>query len=152
MEYQNLVKDFAIRTNRNLTTLRYLQAERPDLVIYEVTQLVNSLLGLLIFPQQRYIASIPEIPLGELAAQGWPIPKVIGNFPQAENLRELIRYLRNAIAHFNIEFTIDEYEHLNGLRVWNINRGQTTWKAKISLPEIEQLLDRFIGLILEGDE
>ncbi len=108
MDYQNLVKDFPRRTRQNLETLRCLQAEQPSQEIYEVTQLVNSLLGLLVFPQQKYFNTIPEIPLDDLAAQGWPIPEVIGDFPQVKNLCDLIQYLRNAIAHFNIKFITDD--------------------------------------------
>lgn len=154
MEYRNLVQDFARRTRRNLDTLRRLQAERPDLEIYEVTQLINSLLGLLVFPQQGYYTHIPETPLADLATQGWPIPKVVGDFPQAKDLRQLMRYLRNAVGHFNIKFTLDEQHQINGLQVWNIDpkTRNKTWEATISLEELEQLVERFVALILDEDQ
>ena len=151
MEYKDAVKDFVARTKKNLETLRRLQEENPGLEIYEFTQLVNSLLGLLVFPQQRYVNKIPAIPLSKLFAKGWPIPQVVGDFPQAKDLNQLVRYLRNAIAHFNIEFTVDEHSQLNGLKIWNENHGTTTWKAQLSLAEIEELTYRFIELILESD-
>jgi hypothetical protein len=102
MNYQNLVRDFAHRTCDNLETLRNLQKTKPDVEVYEVTQLINSMLGLFIFPQQKYFNHIPETPLAELARQGWPIPKVEGNCLQVKDLRELVRYLRNAITHCNL--------------------------------------------------
>lgn len=87
MEYQNVVKDFARRTRQNLDLLRNIQKQHPELEIYEVTQLVNSMLGLLVFPQQQYIRDVPAIPLDELACQGWPIPKVRGSYPQVSDLQ-----------------------------------------------------------------
>jgi hypothetical protein len=151
MNYQDLVRDFAQRTRANLETLRSFQKAQPDVEVYEVTQLINSMLGLLVFPQQRYFDHIPETPLGNLASQGWPIPRVEGNYPQVKDLRELVRYLRNAITHCNLEFLADDREQINGLRVWNTNprNGQTTWKARLTIEDIEKITDKFIQLLLE---
>lgn len=151
MDYHNLVKDFAQRTKANLELLRRLQREHPELEIYEVTQLMNSLLGLLVFPRERYFDHIPATPLSELQAAGWPIPRVVGQFPQVENLNDLIRYLRNAVAHCNIEFLADADGQLAGLRVWNYWHGKMTWKAELTLPEIEELVDRFVDQILDEE-
>ena len=149
MNYHDIVKDFAKRTKKNLDLMRRLQQENPELEIYEVTQLMNSLLGLLVFPQQRYIKNIPHTPLDYLAAEGWPIPQVVGQFPQVKDLNQLIRYLRNAVAHFNIEFLADGQGQISGLRVWNQWRGKITWRAELSLAEIEELVNRFFALILD---
>ena len=154
MEYQNVVKDFAMRTRENLEIIRRLQRENPDYEVYEVTQLINSMLGLLIFPQQRYVNGIPQTPLAELAEQGWPAPKTRGKFQQVQDLRQLIRYLRNAIAHFNIEFLSDKNQQINGLRVWNTFTPRNepavkTWEAELSLADIENITDKFIELILQ---
>jgi hypothetical protein len=151
MDYQNLVRDFAHRTRYNLDTLRNLQKTKPDLEVYEVTQLINSMLGLLVFPQQRYFDHIPKTPLTELANQGWPIPEVEGHYPQVKDLRELVRYLRNAITHCNLEFLSDEGEEISGLRVWNTNpqNNQTTWKARLMIEDIEKITNKFIQLLLE---
>ena len=76
------------------------QAGEPE--VYEVTQLINSCLGLLIFPQQEYFDHIPHTPVVELEQEGWPVPKVQPRFEQVSDLNELIRYLRNAISRFNV--------------------------------------------------
>ena len=78
------------------------------------------MLGLLVFPQQEYVDSIPRTPLEELRRDGWPIPRVIGQFQQVTDLNQLIRYLRNAVAHFNIEFVGDGESNIKILRVWNM--------------------------------
>lgn len=60
MEYSDVVKDFAERTLVNLRQIESLSESGYE--AYEVTQLINSLLGLLIFPKERFHESIPEIP------------------------------------------------------------------------------------------
>ena len=94
MNYESVIRDFAERTRKNLRTIEDLQAKGGE--AYEVTQLVNSMLGLLVFPRERFFDQIPQTSLSDLEADGWPVPKVVGDFPQARDLRELIRYLRNA--------------------------------------------------------
>lgn len=88
------------------------------------------MLGLLVFPREGFIDQIPSTLLTDLAAAGWPVPKVVGDFRQAEDLRELVRYLRNAIAHFNIEFIGDASNEIRILKVWNTSRGRQrlAWK------------------------
>lgn len=158
MEYQEIVRDFANRTKKNLSLLRDIQAESPDSDVYEVTQLINSMLGLLVFPHQSYVNTIPELPLAQLRERGWPIPRIVGEYPQVKDLNQLIKYLRNAIAHFNVRFIVDDQREIIGLQVWNIRERwlkggkrneEITWKAELSLAEIEIITDRFISLLLD---
>ncbi len=151
MEYQNLVEDFARRTRENLRQLTKLKDDGVE--VYEVTALLNSMLGLLVFPQQRHMNTIPETSIEQLACDGWPVPQVVGDFPQARSLRELIRYLRNAISHFNVEIIGDEEHRICGLVVWNTSpkSKEITWKAKLSISDIEVIAQKFISLILRED-
>jgi hypothetical protein len=68
MMYEEAIRDFARRTRKNLAVIDQLHAEGHE--VYEVTQLVNSTLGLLVFPQQEYVAQIPSTPLAELERDG----------------------------------------------------------------------------------
>ena len=150
MMYSEIIRDFARRTQKNLTAIEQLRADGHE--VYEATQLVNSMLGLLIFPQQEYIGRIPNTPFHELIQEGWPLPKVRGQFSQVADLKQLVRYLRNAIAHFNIEFVGDGQGSIWLLRVWNENRGTKTWEAELTLADIRQIAERFIDLLLDEDE
>lgn len=78
MEYKDIVRDFAMRTAKNLELIEKMRKEDPCAEVFEVTQLVNSMLGLLVFPQQKYFNKIEKIPLAALKAQGWPIPEMKG--------------------------------------------------------------------------
>jgi len=151
VEYKNLVHDFAARTLKNLDAIEATIAQDPNADVFEVTQLINSMLGLLVFPQQRFFDSIPETPLDELRSHGWPIPTMKGSPPHATNLRDLIRCLRNGISHCNLEFTSDGHE-LTGLRIWNCpTRSQTkNWEVEMGLSELRDIVRRFISLLLES--
>jgi hypothetical protein len=151
MMYEDLVADFARRTRTNLEGLRTIKRQNPNMEVYEVTQLINSMLGLLVFPQQRYIDRIPQTPLEELTADGWPIPKVTGDYPQAEDLQKLVRLLRNGISHFNIEFIPDTQGEISALSIWNTEPRpphRVTWKAELSIDDLERITSRFTALLL----
>ena len=149
IEYTDLVSEFARRTRCNLETVRSVQKSSPDLEVYEVTQLINSMLGLLVFPQQTFIDSIPPKLLGELRGEGWPIPEILGNYPQVKNINQLVKYLLNAITHSNVKFIPDQDKQISGLELWNINsKGRITWRAKVSIDEIEKITEKFTALLL----
>ncbi|WP_366131037.1 HEPN family nuclease [uncultured Halomonas sp.] len=147
MDYENVVRDFARRTRVNLEIVE--KSKNNFGHGYEITQLINSCLGLLILPQQRFMDSIPKTPIDQLEAEGWAIPKVTGHFPQVENLQQMIRYLRNAIAHFNLEFLSDSEGKIRCLRVWNCRSGKKTWQAELGLDELKSILDKFTDLLIE---
>lgn len=58
--------------------------------------------------------------------------------------------MRNAIAHFNVEFQADHQQTINGLRLWNCRNGrsgQKTWEAALTIGELREITMRFIDLI-----
>jgi len=150
MIYEDLIRDFAGRTQKNLCAIERLRADGQE--VFETTQLVNSMLGLLVFPREQFIDQIPKTSLLELREAGWPVPIVPNEFSQVTDLRELTRYLRNAIAHFNIEFIADESGEITGLRVWNTDQPgeKKTWEAELSLSDLRGIAERFTGLLLQG--
>lgn len=152
MDYHSLVEDFARRTRSNLEALHRLQQNGTE--VFEVTALVNSMLGLLVFPQQAYVDQLPEVSLEELAREGWPMPRVVCQTKEVANLRQLVRVLRNAISHFNIEFDSDNAGQLAGLTVWNTDplSKQVTWKAEISIVELKCFAMQFVALLLSESQ
>ncbi len=146
MMYEEVVADFADRTLANLRSIR--QAKDQGQEVFEVTQLINSMLGLLVFPQQTYCDGIPATPLDQLVSQGWPRIRAT-NFPGFEpcqDLRSLVRYLRNAIAHFNLKF-IASNGKIEGVKVWNNTRGRMNWEADLTLDELLRLTERFVEML-----
>ena len=156
MDYHNeFIVDFAQRT---LANLKYIDAQVKGIPdekrkLYEVTQLVNSLLGLLVFPREQYMKEIPETPLNELVAKGWPeIKTTRGTLPK-DNLHQLMRMLRNGVAHCNLEFVSDLDHKICGIRIWNgkpCNEcGAVTWEATLSIVDLRKIVEKFVELIEE---
>ncbi|HVT28665.1 MAG TPA: HEPN family nuclease, partial [Lacipirellulaceae bacterium] len=136
----------------NLEFVEAAVKDEPHADIFEVTQLINSMLGLLVFPKEHFAEEeIPDTPLDELRAQGWPIPVMKGSPPRAQNLRELVRCLRNGIAHFHVDFTSDG-QYVTGLRIWNPPRGRDPlWEARLDVPQLREIARKFISLLLEAN-
>lgn len=147
MDYQNLVRDFARRTLHNLEVIR--KHKKCGVEAYEVTQLINSMLGILVLPKEHYYERIPTTSLNQLRADGWPDPVLSGEFKAPKHLRDLVRLLRNSIAHFNIEFATSQGEICGVVLSNKCNCGKVTWKATLSLDDLEQIIRKFVDLILK---
>jgi len=147
VNYEELVGDFAQRTKRNLELIEQYPSEDAQGGAFEVTQLVNSMLGLLVFPQQRWFDRIPLTPVPELVSGGWPSITIDGSVP-GNNLRGLARYLRNGIAHFNLQFLSDTTGRITGLRIWNVRvGGRRDWTAQLSVADLRFVAMRFVDML-----
>ncbi len=146
MDYhKEFIIDFARRTRSNLEHVE--AAEKRGEAVFEVTQLANSLLGLLVFPREHYMRHIPDTPLAELVAKGWPdIRTTHGQLPQ-DTLRQLMRMMRNSIAHCNVEFVADEESQITGIKVWNTRGGQKTWQAELTIDDLRAIALKFVELM-----
>jgi hypothetical protein len=89
MEYKDVLADFARRTLQNLAYIRRLEEAQKDsgvslecLSAFPVTQQVNSLLGLIVFPKENYQKHIPKKTLAELVAEGWPSLRITRPYPE----------------------------------------------------------------------
>jgi len=140
VEYTNLTADFAKRTLQNLN---YVQegALRGEAGVYEVTQLWNSLLGLIVLPHEHVINRLPMIPMNELSPQGWPLLTTAGDEPPS--VQALVRCLRNAVAHFNVEFNAGTDGEIASVTMWNEKPRpippSRVWEGVITIRELEHL-------------
>jgi hypothetical protein len=101
--YENIDIDFAERTLKILD--QYDQTKQPGPENFEVTLLVNCLIGLLVLPQQRRPELIPYLPVDRLADWGIEagfIESWDENGDQ-QTLSRLVDHLRNGVCHFRIE-------------------------------------------------
>ena len=128
---------------------------RSDDPPFADTQLLISLLGILIFPHER----VPDA-LGELLKEfDAPLDAIIqvryssqvsggisltgpNGLPEtidATSLKDLPRLLRNSIAHFNIR-PIDVDGRFGGIRIWNRNsKGKITFVADMDFDAFRPL-------------
>jgi hypothetical protein len=98
---------FAIRTRQNLDfVIAAHGSEHAD--VHVVTQVVLSLLGIVVFPFERHLKFLGrDWKLADLAADGWPQWSHSEDSRQPETLWDLIAHLRHAVAHSNIAFSSD---------------------------------------------
>lgn len=148
-ELRVTVRDFARRTRRNLLAIQRLSESSPN-DFFEVTQLVNSAVGLLMFPQQEFFDRIPEWDNKDLEAKGWPFVSFEHGADRTRNLRQLIRYMRNSFAHFNIDFKADGGK-ISGLYMWNRPSEGTPpdWVCYLTVDQLRGLFEKFAQLMIE---
>ncbi len=150
MMYGEVVLDFAKRTKKNLDFVREAaKKENPtEAKVYEFTQLINSMLGLLVFPKEEYYKKIEDIKFDELVDQGWPKISSSGDFSDAKTLGELLCHMRNAITHFHIEF-LHEREELNGVKLWDeeYSSRRKNWEAELSQDDLEKFTNKLVELL-----
>ena len=147
MNYESVIRDFAERTRKNLRAIEDLQAKGGE--AYEVTQLVNSMLGLLVFPRERFIDQIPQTSLSDLEADGWPVPKVVGDFPQAKRPSRADPLSPQCDRSLQYRIHWRKRSNLSGCGIRKTSR--TTWKAEIGLKELRAIAERFTDLLLAND-
>ena len=70
------------------------------------------------FPQQEFFDDIPKKSLTELKKEGWPIPLFEHWHERTQNLRDLVKNMRNSFAHFNVDFA-SEGGSIKGIYLWN---------------------------------
>jgi hypothetical protein len=145
----DVVADFARRTRDNLRVVEALAPDRlgveSEPKVWEFTQLVNSLLGLLVFPEQEWFDELPDTPLDEMP-EPWCNLEITcwdrrhrrgsdGGQLRDKTFREVAICLRNSIAHFNAEFEGDSRDEIDKVRLWNSrdNRERNTRDFEVVL-------------------
>ncbi len=140
MQSRNTLFDFMDRTIRNLRVADDI-AQRDPHGFFEVTQLVNSVIGMLIFPAEEALASLPAAVLNMPVANAHP--RVLHGDPEIFTLvGPALRKLRNSFAHFNIEFE-NHNNQIVGLYTWSyryVGAPEPDWVAYISVEDLRALL------------
>lgn len=139
MEYkEDFHRSFIERTHKNLTDYT---GE------YEATHLINRLLGLLIVPKEKLIEDLPTTPLDALDTEEW------GNIPMWPNgptrcdlghehvltLRQFVRRLRNAVAHFGLS-PLHDSGVVRGFKFEDGNNGRNDFSASTRVNELRRFI------------
>ena len=142
-ESRNNAIGFAGRTRKNLEYVRNAFDCGED--VHVVTQLVISLLGLVVLPWERNLVEhIQEVKLRELADQDWPEWSI--TLGCCETLGELVYHIRNAVAHGRVTFSSDSRNLAEvEIIVEDAKPGRKTpdWRAKIGGNELYSFCLRF---------
>jgi hypothetical protein len=137
MGYNDFKKDFPKRTIDILN--RYSSEEK-----YDVTLLLNCLLALLVFPKEKFYNNIPEeIP------SNWGLSK--GNVKKVScescgyKLKEIVRHMRNAIAHMKIETTNDSNGNIEMVKFKDLGG----FELEISVSDLKTFVTKLVEHVIE---
>lgn len=113
--FQEFVKDFSYRTKQNMNIIDAIYQEHSDDLnkkVYEVTQVINSLFGMIIVPYEKYGEQLTESEFSdtesykeikglieELERSKVFIRSTYAKDKKGIGVFSFIRHLRNALAH-----------------------------------------------------
>lgn len=138
---------------RTMSNLAFIEGHAAKDGPFEVTQLINSFLGALAHPWENLKDDLPNISLAEARTVGWPIPEQQGGRgPSPQSLGEVLRLLRNGIAHGNLSFLPDGHGQIQAIRIENYDRRRLTWRAVISVQDMRAFLRQFVVLVEDIDQ
>ena len=128
---------------RTIANLEFVERNARPGGPFEVTQLLNSFLGALAHPWERYRSDFHNIPF--TADDGWPrLPPALQTDKVPDSLTEALRLLRNGIAHGNIDFLQGPDGSIRAIRIQNYDRGRRTWGTILTVSDLRLFLYRFV--------
>lgn len=167
LESRTLSSGFAKRTLKNLNFIKNACAEAD---VHPVAQVINSLLGLLVFPYEKdkaFLDALPKVELGEASdlscvcstlKHHLPVPSLaVVKFERCKNLREFFRRVRNSISHKGIEFSgaDPDSRRLAEVKVTLKDRHrkapQHDWEISLTAEDLESL-SRYVADLVIGKD
>ncbi len=134
-EYKDFYKIFAERTKANLEFIE--QSKSSGESVFETTQLINSLLGMIVFLRESDRIN------GSILDKKWKIiqyKEIQDHHNYCKKFSNFIRKFRNALAHGHIDPQIDENQEVSKFILWDECRcGNLDWKIEIDLENIKKL-------------
>ena len=153
--------EFARRTLKNLRAIEAMKSQNRD--VHVVTQLGLSLLGLIVFPEAKQV--LPEAETKTWAVmkgEGWPLwvieednPRASDKYGKTQTLADIIRHVRNAIAHGQVTFTSDSPDE-NDVAIIVEDRylskppAAPYWRARMEVRDLRVFCERLLPLIEES--
>ncbi|MCA9894251.1 MAG: hypothetical protein KC615_14775 [Anaerolineae bacterium] len=148
MPEDEVILNLAHRTRKNLV---FIDRHQNDPDVEEFTQLLNSMLGMLISLHEEYFKGNPQVTWEDVSH------KPIGNqtIGHVENFSEFIEKLRHAFAHACFDLLGDPAQsrgeqEIVGIRVWNVSSrtprpkirvAKRFWEAILTKEELREITE-----------
>jgi len=133
---------------RTMENLRFVEAHKNEEGTYEVTQLINSFLGVVCHPWDQLRDDFKRVQIG----LDWPqFVSAQPSLAVATDLYDLVRKVRNAFAHGNLVFLSQQGE-VSALRIQNKIQqyplpSRVVWDVTISVADLHRFLDKFAAFV-----
>ena len=114
--YHEFTKDFVERTLENLKYIE--EAEKEGRSTYEVTQLINSFLGLIVFPQEQDEEKIRKVEIDQKIIDDLSSGVMENTYTgqhKKVNLESTVYHFRNANSHGHVEPHADRNKEISVL-------------------------------------
>ena len=141
MEYKDFIKEFYERTAKNLIVIEELYGKSVEYEVFETTQLINSLIGMLIFPQQNLFNKIKDNDTKFEIDCSYKLGKN-SSLAEYSNIKfsKLLRHMRNAVAHARIEQKTSNGDIIGFTLEDKDEAGNVVFKADFMLDEIKDIV------------
>lgn len=159
---------------RTLDNLQFIEQHKQRNGPWEVTQTVNSFLSIIAHPRERLLdpEAIKWLTLADPKVTSAGLPSFASSWEydseQPRTLAQLLRLLRNGIAHGNVDLlnrrelaalrpeakfdAMLNHDDVAGIEVWNADNGKNrTWGTVLTVEELGQALRGFATLALDED-
>lgn len=140
---------FAQYTRQNLELAADLLAGKA--AFHPVTQVINSLLGLIVFlKEKQFDRKIAEVELEKLVQQGWPKIEMSGE--KCTTLGRFVYHLRNAAAHGRMRYSSDSHDYSQvvvKIEDYKPNQSTPYWSASMDAAQLRDFCLRFVALLEE---
>lgn len=152
MEYakeSEFIKDYISRTKMNYDVVKRQNG-------YEVTQLINSMVGFLILPKEREFENIVDKMIDEKLLGDLKKGIEIDTYTKkADSLKVIIRHMKNAVSHYKLEFKAEKpnmnSQPLNIKTISffdaNPNNSSEQFKMTVNVDFLEKFLLEFSGAV-----
>ena len=137
----NFAKEFFERTIYNLNLYNTQNATCNNEFKYEVTQLINSLLGLIVFVKEEGI-SFDSIQLSDIKSHAdmvWNYCHREGGRLEEKNFKNFLRHIRNAIAHKRLSIKSSNTNEISSI-VFKDKDQRNHFEVELSVDELKNLV------------
>jgi hypothetical protein len=136
--------------HRTMKNLEFIRSHPGTTGPYEVTRLVNAFLRALAHPWENLKDDLKALSISDATAKGWPpIQKEQPSDREPSSLGQLIGFVRNGLAHGNIEFLPGSQGDIRAVHIWNNDHGRRTWGTIITTADMRAFLVCFVKLAEE---
>jgi hypothetical protein len=131
---------------RTMANLEFIERHATIRGPFDTTQLINSFLGAFVHVKERFDQYIPKT---ALPVAGWPVITTLAPHKPPKHLRQLVRRVRNGIAHGNIKLVAGDRNIIASIQLWNIPSGskKRDWETEIGIQQLHELLDCFFEMM-----
>ncbi|WP_222860408.1 HEPN family nuclease [Bacteroides neonati] len=150
MSSYNAETDFITRTKNILEQYDQNNSTRQPGEIYDVTLLLNCLIGLVVIPRERYTDKVPEINVDG----DWGIAEHIELIKGRKTLKKTVKHIRNSVAHGNVNpisedgVSITHVKFKDCIPCRNCG-GEVTFEAKIPVKALRVFTVKFADIMLD---